>query len=276
MRKKVYDFVYLNTGNYISYGFLQNFYWYIFIIPFSMAVMSIALIHINGVSWKTLFPLVSITVWSILYWAFVLTIKSRHDKGYFNLRFLVNGIVGVAISSLIWIFLASFNLVADKPFFNFNVFLWMIPIYMLVSVLYIASIIIGVHNGVCVKIKVKGKTIVAFSTSISIAAGLGIAISRLLREMASQKVQHIVITFCTVILIFVPILAHINFVQYFYCKKYNINCDQNGDTTSSGLELYKETKKKKRVFLKILLVLLCIFVAFCIMSFIKGFLRGIS
>lgn len=292
MRNKIYNFVYLNTGNYISYNFLKTFYWAVLILPFFMAVMSISSIKLNGVSWRTLFPLVSIAVWSFLYWVFVLTIKNNHVKKSFELRFLVNGIVGVAISSLIWVFFASWNLVADIPFLKFNVFLWMIPIYILVSVLYIASIVIGVHNGIYAKMKVKGKTLATLSTSLSLAVALGILISHLLKDTASMKVQYIVVTIAVVVLIFVPILAHINFVQYFYCKKYSINCDENGYTTSFKLEPEKKQKSKegfaqenkiknkKNLFLKNLITLFCIlvafFVAFCITSFIKGFIQGIS
>lgn len=290
MREKTRKLVYLNQGNYISYNFLKNFYWYIIIIPFFMVVMGVYLLNQNGMNGKSLFLLISIATWTILYWALVLLIKNKRIKKSFELRFLVNGTVGFLISSLMWIFLTGWNLIADKPFLEFDVFLWMIPIYMLVSVIYIASIVTGVHHGIYTRIKTKGKKIAFLSTSISLASGLGLIVSLMLRETASLKIQHIVITIGSVILIFVPILAHINFVQYFYCKKYDIKCDQNGNTTSPNLfppeketakgKDQQENKIKHRTFVKVLLALIgviaTIFVVFCITCFIKGFIQGIS
>lgn len=43
-------------------------------------------------------------------------------------------------------------------------------------------------------------------------------------------------TIITILVIFIPALAHINFVMYYYCKKYGINCDEHGNTTSPKLE----------------------------------------
>lgn len=246
MRKKARAFVYLNTKNYISYEFLTNFYWLVIIVPFFISIIGLYLINVHGVNWKSLFPIVSIAIWTVLYWILVLTIKNKHVKKSFELRFLVNGLVGVAISSLIWIFGVSWNLMADQPFLNFKFWLWMIPIYIIVSIFYIGFIVSGVHNGVYSKIK--GKTLAFLSTSLSLAVAFGMIISRLLRESVSLKVQHIVITICFVALIFVPILTHINFVQYYYCKKYNILCDEYGNTTSPDLEpqiKVKQIKAKK-------------------------------
>lgn len=282
MREKARKFVYTNTGNYISYDFLKVFYWYIFIIPFFMIVMGTYLINLEGVSSKALFPIVSIAIWSLLYWGLVFTIKNRHIKNTFELRFLVNGAIGISISSLMWIFFASWNLIADNPFLRFDVFLWIIPIYIVISLLYVMSIVLGVHRGINVVARMKNKTIPALTTSISIASGLGLIVSRFLRETVGIKIQHIVMIIGSITLIFVPLLAHINFVQYFYCKKYNIKCDENGDTTSPDLQPVNidEAKNKAlcrtclRIFLSLIGVMITIFVVFCIANFAKGFIHG--
>ena len=65
MREKAKDLVYLNTDNYISIDSLLTFYWEIIIIPLIMIVFGVASISTIGVNWKSLFPLISIGVWSL-------------------------------------------------------------------------------------------------------------------------------------------------------------------------------------------------------------------
>ena len=89
MREKVCNLIYLNPGNYISLESLKILYWGIIIIPFFMVLIGIVAINMIGVSWRSLFPIVSIVIWSILYWTFVLTIQSKKTKKTFKLRFLV-------------------------------------------------------------------------------------------------------------------------------------------------------------------------------------------
>ena len=119
MREKACDLVYLNTKKYLSLNNLRRFYWCSIIVLFFMAVIGIMSIEYIGINWKSLFPLVSIAVWSLLYWIFVLTVQSKRTKKTFELRFLVNGILGFMLSSLMWIFVASFNLAATTPFLSF-------------------------------------------------------------------------------------------------------------------------------------------------------------
>ena len=84
MQEKVKDFVYLDTQRYMSLDNLKVFFGGILIIPFFMVVMGVASIQVYGVSWKTLFPIVSIATWSFLYWVFVLSIKSKQVKKHLH------------------------------------------------------------------------------------------------------------------------------------------------------------------------------------------------
>lgn len=295
MREKVRDLIYLDTKRYVSLDKLRVVYWRIIIIPFFMVVMGIASINMTGVNWKSLFPFVSLAIWSLLYWIFVLTIQSKRTRKTFELRFLVNGISGLLVSSLFWIFYTSFNLVADNPIFELDFSLWILFFYLLFSVIYIGLIVIGIHKGVYKKIHKKSHTpkaiaIDAFLASILPIAGVsGMLTSKLLRAYASVSVQNIVATISFVLIIFLPALAHINFVQFYYCKKYGIDCDEDGNTTSPALERkpkenkkVKESKKtlhdkKKRIplFIKILIGILCVPVAFFVILFIIGFIKAI-
>lgn len=249
MKENVRDLIYLDSKRYISIQSLRVLYWAISIIPIIMLIWGVVAIKTIGLNWMSLFPLISIAVWSLLYWMFVLTVQGKKKKT-FELRFLVNGVSGLLISSLFWILYASLSLFEDNPTIGFGFLLWILLIYLLFSILYIGLVILGVHKGIFKKIKEKSQTpkflaISAFFAAIlPVAGAMGMYTSRIIRAHASVAIQDIVGHFALVLVIFLPILAHINFVQYFYCKKYKISCDEYGNTTSPNLEYQKKQKTK--------------------------------
>lgn len=308
MKENAKDLIYLDSKRYISIKSLRVLYWAISIIPFTMIVWGIVAINTIGLNWMSLFPLISIVVWSLLYWTFVLTVQGRKAKT-FELRFLVNGVSGLLISSLFWILHASLSLLENDPAIGFRFLLWILLFYLLFSILYIALIVLGVHKGIFKKIKEKSQTpkflaISAFFSAILPSTGImGMYTSRILRAHASDAVQDIIGTTALVLVIFLPILAHINFVQYFYCKKYKIICDEYGDTTSPMLEYHKKTKRNKaerkkglleqpnvsngksskkkiplivKILIGVFSIPIILFFIVFLVFFIKGFIRGIS
>lgn len=251
MKEKARDLVYLNTKRYISLSKMKTFYWATVIITIFMVIVGIASIKTNGANIKSLLPLVCAAAWSILYWIFVLTIQSRRTKKTFELRFLVNGICGLLTSALLLCLYITISLVADSPAFELGFVIWILLTYLLISVFYIALLVVGVHKGVYKKVRQKSNAPIVLAVDAFLAAFLplaglfGIFTSRYLRTNASAGVQDIAAATCFVLLIFIPALAQVNFVQYYYCKKYGITCDENGDTTSPKLEKgYKETKSQ--------------------------------
>ena len=304
MKNNARDLIYLDTRRYMSLDNLRVFYWAIIIIPIIMVTWGIAAINTVGVNLRSLFPLISIGIWSLFYWLFVLIIQSPKVKKTFELRFLVNGISGFLISSLFWILYASLSLLDNNQIIGFDFSLWILFFYLLFSAFYIGLVVLGVRKGIFKKIKEKSQTpkalaISAFFSAILPSAGvMGMYTSRMLRAHASDAVQNIVGTVALVLVIFAPILAHINFVQYYYCKKYEILCDEYGDTTSPYLEhkIKKKkvknksrdingsatvtTKKKIPLIVKILIGIVTVPIAFFVVVFlvffIKGFINGIS
>ena len=298
------DLIYLDTRRYMSLDNLRVFYWAIIIIPIIMVTWGIAAINTVGVNLRSLFPLISIGIWSLFYWLFVLIIQSPKVKKTFELRFLVNGISGFLISFLFWILYASLSLLDNNPIIGFDFSLWILFLYLLFSVFYIVLVVLGVHKGIFKKIKEKSQTpkalaISAFFSAILPSTGvMGMYTSRMLRAHASDAVQDIIGTVALVLVIFAPILAHINFVQYYYCKKYEILCDEYGDTTSPKLDRkIKEkkvknkshdtngsatviTKKRSPLIVKILIGIVAVPIAFFVVVFlvffIRGFINGIS
>ena len=298
------DLIYLDTRRYMSLDNLRVFYWAIIIIPIIMVTWGIAAINTVGVNLRSLFPLISIGIWSLFYWLFVLIIQSPKVKKTFELRFLVNGISGFLISSLFWILYASLSLLDNNQIIGFDFSLWILFFYLLFSAFYIGLVVLGVRKGIFKKIKEKSQTpkalaISAFFSAILPSAGvMGMYTSRMLRAHASDAVQNIVGTVALVLVIFAPILAHINFIQYYYCKKYEILCDEYGDTTSPNLERKTKEKKTKnkpydangsatvitkeklplifKILIGIVAVPIAFFVIVFLVFFIKGFINGIS
>lgn len=302
MRERARDFIYLHTKRYMSLDNLRVFYWAILIIPFSMVVLGSAAIKMTGVGWRSLFPLVSIAIWSLLYWALVFVLQNRKTKKTFALRFLVNGLSGLLLSSLFWILYTSICLIADKWIFGFDFCLWILFFYLLFSVLYVMLIILGVHKGVYKKIRKKTHTPRALALDavlaslIPVSGVLGMMTSKWLRAHTNDRTQDLVAALGFVFLIFIPALAHINFVQYYYCKKYKILCDENGDTTSPDLEPRikekqpqkekendskeasenkKKSKKKIPLAIKILLGIVAAPIVFFVIVFLVFFVKAV-
>ena len=67
MKENAKDLIYLDSKRYISIKSLRVLYWAISIIPFIMIVWGIVAINTIGLNWMSLFPLISIVVWSLLY-----------------------------------------------------------------------------------------------------------------------------------------------------------------------------------------------------------------
>ena len=300
MREKVKNFIYLDTNSYISIESLRIFYWATIMIPLILTVLGIAAINTIGVNFISLFPLISIGIWTLLYWIFVLILQSRKTKKTFELRFLVNGISGLLISSLFGILFASLYLLEYAPTIGFGYLLWILLFYLLFSILYIALCVLCVHKGIFKKIKEKSQTpkflaISAFFAAILPGSGvIGMYTSKVLRSHASAAIQDFVGIFALITIIFLPILAHINFVQYFYCKKYKIFCDEYGNAASPNLEpqikvkqlkTKKETsqktdhsnnslsKKKIPLIIKILIGIVSVPLIFFIIVFIISFIK---
>lgn len=294
MKKNARDLIYLDTQRYLSLDRLRVFYWGILLIPIVMVVFGIAGIRTVGIQFKSLFPLVSVAIWSLLYWIFVSCIQYRRTKTTFEMRFLVNGVSGLLMSSLFWILFTSFHMLRDRPILHPAFPLWMLLSYVIFSVIYIALIVLGVHKGVYKKIREKTHTAGAlaldalFASMIPVAGTLGMVVSRSLRAHASVRVQEIVGTISIVLLILLPAMAHINFVQYYYCKKYNITCDEYGNRTSPALERRDKSKKIRKsknskglplavkILIGVIAVPVILFLVVFLVFFIKGFIKGIG
>ncbi|MBQ2733225.1 MAG: hypothetical protein IJF74_03625 [Clostridia bacterium] len=241
MREKACSLVYLNAENYISFYGLRMFYRWSFLVHFMFVVTGIHAINMFGVTWRTLFPIFAAVIWCLFYLVFIC--KVARAKKTFELRFLVNGISGLFISSFIWLLHAVFGVMDEYQgkLNGFDFCLWVLFFYIIFSVIYVTLIVSGVHKGVYKKAKgeiQKAKALLSAALHAAIIPTVGLIcvyVSEMLRGDTSKNVKDIFMMTVFVLLFFLTALAHINFVQYFYCKKYKIFCDKNGNTNSPDL-----------------------------------------
>lgn len=272
MEQKAKALVYLDTGRYISLESLKYFYLAGFFFTLFMLIASIA--------GKVLFPIMSMLIWTVLYWVFIGILSSKRVKKTFQLRFLVNGISSVFMSALFLLF--GFSIILTSGMLPAESVLWLTVIYILFSVLYCAVVVVGVHKGVFGKIneKSQNKTFMMISAMagafIPCTGAVGVFVSRFVKNIAGADVQAILAFFGFIYILFATILGYINFVQYYYCKKYSITCDENGNSTSPKLEPPPKKKKGElniivKVLIRILLVLAALFVVFLFIGILSSF-----
>lgn len=239
MKEKARNLVYLNTKRYVSLADLNKLKWAALFISLILFVIGLYKVEADGFNWKSVFPIISALIWNLLYWKFVHEIKSR--KTTFELRFLANGLFGVFLFSLIWVFFTSFNLSADTPIVDNELCLWSVFVYLMFTIIYIGLIVFGVHNGAFEKIRKFGNSSIVLALDALLASliPLAVVLGRLRYEAISHKsvsAQNKEISVVLILLSIFMAMTNINFVQYYYCKKYGFLCDEDGDTTSPYLE----------------------------------------
>lgn len=241
MEEKTREFVYYNADNYISFYALRMLFRVSLFIHSIIMVVGIYAINTFGVTWRTLFPIFAAVIWCLLYLIFIC--KVARAKKTFELRFLVNGISGLFVSSLVWLLVSSFGVMQEyeeKPY-GFDFCLWVLFFYIIFSVIYVFLIVSGVHKGVYKKAKGEIQKTKAFdgaSLHAAIIPAVGLIcvyISEMLRGDVSKNAKDIFFMIGFVVLMFIFAEANMYFVQYFYCKKCKIFCDENGNTSSPGL-----------------------------------------
>ncbi len=242
MKEKVRDFIYLGTDRYISFAELRTLYWKLLFVPAIIAALGILALYFAGISYRSLIPLCSIVIWSWLYWKFVAKIKSDKTPKTFELRFLVNGVCGSLLSFLFWIVAATYYVLDDKSYVGLRFSLLLLLVYFLFTAVYIALLVLGVHKGVYKRIREKSRTpkalaIASFFASLIPCSGVaGMYSVKILKAYATVRTQTIATNLTFVMMMILPAVGNVNFLQYYYCKKYGIHCDEYGDTTSPRLK----------------------------------------
>ena len=146
------------------------------------------------------------------------------------------------------IFFFSLVFSSDTPFLSVDFVFWVMVFYVIFSLVYMVLIILCVQKDFFAAIREKTQTktfiiISSFFGGVMPGAGVsGMYISRMMRSYVEIDVRYTVMVVLSLVLIFIPALAHINFIQYYYCKKYGIACDENGNDTSTALDSKRNVK----------------------------------
>ena len=277
MDQKLYrDFVYFDDQRYPSYEDLK--YSGICICLFLSFIMTSC-----GIAFKNAFLIVTILLFDVFFMAFLHVIRNQKTQNY-SLRFLVNGVSSIFVS--MFFLLLGFILIIMM---NHNVVaLILTGIFSCVLFAFLSCIAIWI----CIKKGVFGKAIksqkLKITTAISVAllpvSGLiGYSMAKFMNsifEGNNKTIFYITFSVLGFMLLISSLGVALSFMKYHYCRKFAITCDENGDTTSPGLEPPPKVKKnwKSRPIFKVLIVLASIvgaIVGIIIVIFLVALIKAI-
>ena len=210
-------------------------------------------------------------------------------KNNYALRFLSDGIVNMLLSSL---FLTSAYTIlcatdCDTDFVKYGTLISYVMFIILHVVLMLCHSKFDKYQHTNQSLETK-RTSLFIGSLIPISGTIGMIVARIIFgafDFKNQVAVYVVFVAFTIVSLLFS-LGYVNFVKYYYCKKYRIICDENGDTMSSNLEPKKKDKKKKtrkqvlkgkemNIFFKILLILIGISVSIFAILFIIEFIKVI-
>ena len=278
MDQKLYrDFVYFDDQRYPSYEGLKYAGFGIF--PFLSLIITTV-----GIVTKIIPFIVVILLIDVLYVAFLYIIRRNNIKKTYSFRFFVNGISSVFLSVLC-LLLCFIPVIA----INHNVVaLILTGIFSCVLFVFLSCIAIWI----CIKKGVFGKAIKsqklkiasAVSAALLPASGMiGRSIAKTMRsafDFNNETWGYIVFFIFEFAMLISSLGVALSFMKYHYCRKFAITCDENGDTTSPGLEPPPKVKKnwKSRPIFKVLIVLASIvgaIVGIIIVIFLVALIKAI-
>ena len=248
----VKHFVFNDAERYISLGLLKQLAGaYTFISVFALVCVFFG---------KALLWNIALLVLTLLYIAGVLWFQKICDKiNSFSLRFLVNGISAFMLSIYFLLLAFSFLSLEGYPV------IW----YLIILLCYLALIssynfftVLNVRNGRYSRKRAVKKNKLAFWVTTGALAGVNFI--RLLKQSEDENINKISIAiFGCCVISFLSELGTVNFLKYYYCKKYLLTCDESGNNASLLLTHYdkKNKLKKKQSVMKVLFIIFIILVA---------------
>ena len=281
MEDRIRNFVYNNDHNYTSYGSVKCLMicvcWFITLIAGTYAIIAKL--------WLFMAIFIVINCAFLLH----LILLKFFFKNNYALRFLSDGIVNMLLSSL---FLPSAYTIlcatdCDTDFVKYGTLISYVMFIILHVVLMLCHSKFDKYQHTNQSLETK-RTSLFIGSLIPISGTIGMIVARIIFgafDFKNQVAVYVVFVAFTIVSLLFS-LGYVNFVKYYYCKKYRIICDENGDTMSSNLEPKKKDKKKKtrkqvlkgkemNIFFKILLILIGISVSIFAILFIIEFIKVI-
>ncbi len=237
MEDSIRSFVHYNDDNYSSYGDIKCLFFCVF-IGISLIFGTVAVIA--GL-WGSICAFLLIDLTYLFHMIFL-----KFANNTYRLRFISEGIIDVLLSVL---FLAAGYTVlfaggCETDILTYGTLIF----YLLFIVLYV---VITIINSRSYKVKTQKESIskisVIMGLIIPLSGVFGVAAAKLavkIFKIGNQAAVYIVFGLC--LFLSLPFLLGCrNFVKYFYCLKYSINCDHSGNETSDELLKRKGKEDKK-------------------------------
>lgn len=252
IQEKIKSFVYYGSKNYISLASLRA------MVPSAYLFLSFFAL-VAGIAGDAIPAALAFLAIVVLYSLIVYTFPLWCPKPSFACRFAMSAFSTLSISIIFqaWIYTILF---AAKQIDIFDVCI-VIALQILSATIYYCITKFKINKGKFLSEK-------SYKTNISIgviagAAYGGVRFGRMLHNLNSAMAGTLAMICFAVFAAVCAAIATGHILKYYFYKKYNIDCDENGDTTSPLLFAEKREKKSlpKRIWSvtwKVLLLLLLI------------------
>lgn len=302
---KVKSFVYFGAEIYSSRSVLKNA---AIALIFVDLLIGVIIYFRNLIAYG-----ICVIIFTLLYILFVLIVCNKKTVKSFQLRFLTTAISGILLA--IHFLLYAYIVLNETNNNMLYTILITLSIAVFASLFLSLLIVFSIKKGYFVKAyKIQKSPIFVVINNISLilipVSGLiGAASTRIMRNhfgINSEAGAYIGGIIFVIVSIGALLASIFRIFQYYYARKFAITCDENGDTTSPGLELPPKIKKKwkscpinttspglepppkvkknwkSRPIFKVLIVLASIvgaivgiFIVILIVAFIKGIVSAI-
>lgn len=272
----VRDYIYYYAKNYTSLEILQ---WMIGVYAFLTFFACVASIMSN-----TLINGIIMVFLTLLYTIVVLVFQKKADQvNSFSLRFLVTGIFG-AFSAIYFLLFACTFLDATRhgTLPSKAVLLLLLLLFTFIfHFTVLRNVIKGRYTEKNIKKPKASKRVALWA---SVGACVGVIIARRLSPMLTESVKMVIISLLCTLISCLFAIGTTQLWAYYFCKKFGITCDEDGENTSILLTHYdkvpkqkmskRKIKKKmsplKKAFLIILLVIVAILTILAVIGYLAG------
>ena len=238
MENKIRNYVYQNDTNYTSYDSMK----YLFVCIFLFLSLIIGTFATVAKLWWGLCILIFLDISFLLFMIVIPRIKKTYQ-----FRFLSEGIVDTLLSlfflSSAFILLFSTGCgsagLTYGTLISYLLFTTMLFVY---NICYSRSNVFQTHDS-----RPHKKNLIFLGVLIPFSGTIGMIIAKVIFKTFNFNNQ-VATDICYTILVLVSFLfalGYSNYLKYYYCIKYKISCDSNGDKDSPELEHEKKQKKRK-------------------------------
>lgn len=236
MENKIRNYIYQNDTNYTSYNSMK----YLFVCIFLFLSLIIGTFATVAKLWWGLCILIFLDITFLLY-----LIVLPHIKKTYKLRFLSEGIIDTLLSFLFLssAFIVLFSTECDSAGLTYGTlisYLLFTILYFVYTVCYSRSGVFQSPNNVTPK-----NNLIFLGMLIPFSGIIGMIIARIIFKTFYFDNQVAVYICYTIFLLvsFLFLLGCSNYIKYYYCIKYEVLCDKNGNENSPELESRKTTRK---------------------------------